>query len=215
MKKLAVCIFGLNRSLSITHNSILNNVIEPLKSRFLVDVFAGINLPKQNFTNIRSNEKDVKIEVDSLSLLPLKKIISFEQEEFDFINFEQQNVLLNIADAYGDQHQSSKNIFRSLFAYQISFNLASTTDDFDYFLFLRPDLFYIDKFDAERLFTITISNQKFYATPNWQQWDGLNDRIGFCDKQAAQILSQRLYHVKEFCETQHLPLHSETSLRIR
>jgi hypothetical protein len=81
---------------------------------------------------------------------------------------------------------------------------------FDYYLFVRPDLEYLDDFPLLEIIS-AFKGQKNIALPEWHSWGGVNDRFAFADPAAAEIYSDRIEHVLEYCTT--TPLHPEVFLK--
>jgi hypothetical protein len=210
--KIAICFFGLNRSLSITHKSIEDNIFKPLDSIGAeYNIFTALMNPKSGYSNLRSGELRLLPEQDSLKFLNSDELLLLDQDNFD------QNINFNLPpeiDAYGDQHHSTMNIFRELFSINQAYELACTSGDkFDAFVFLRPDLFYHDRFNFEKYISLIKNNgPATLLTPAWQKWQGLNDRFAIAGNVAAIAYGARLFFIDTFLNETKLKLHAEIML---
>lgn len=196
--KIALCFYGLNRSLSITHRSILEQVIAPWSQAHEVKLFGAFLQPAGGIHNPRSQELGVPVEQDSLGLLAFDATELVDQAQLDqAIGFD--GFLPELKDYYADGHQSTRNIFRSLFALRQAHALARQSFDPDIVVFLRPDLFYIDRWDTSGMLgKLQASGPQAVLTPIWQQWGGLNDRLAVCSRTSAQVFASRFEHILEF-----------------
>lgn len=199
MKRVAVCLYGVNRSLSITHRSIADQVLAPWSEIGEVRLYGAFLQPRAGLNNPRSAEVGVALESDSLRLLPFEKISLHDQDAFDAaVNLDR--VLPLVSDYYKDGHSSTRNIFRSLYAMHKVHELATDDAEYDYVLFVRPDLFYIDRFDAFRMVRdLGDPRECRVLTPLWQQWGGLNDRLAICTPSAAAAFAKRFEQILDFC----------------
>lgn len=199
MKRVAVCLHGVNRSLSVTHRSIIDQVVAPWSEFGEVRLYGAFLQPRSGLNNPRSSEVGVATESESLRLLPFEQITLIDQDAFD-VAADLDRTLAIIPDYYKDGHSSTKNIFRSLHALNKVHELATLDADHDYVLFVRPDLFYIDRFDAFRMVRDLGDPRGCRAlTPLWQQWGGLNDRLAICTPSAAAAFAKRFEQILDFC----------------
>lgn len=211
--RVCVLFFGLNRSLSLTGDSINRHILEPLKNLNVhVDVYTSFMDPGGAFVNPRSNEINVRAEYETVELLKPKASWLIEQakfdQSFDAINFS------SFRDSWNDHHQSTKNLFRQLYSIQYGFReVLKTGSDYDYFLFFRPDLKYLDKFKFQKyLAHLKASHQDGRViTPGWHSAKGLNDRFALCDRKGAEVYASRYDFASPYMATHDL-IHAETFL---
>lgn len=213
--KVAVCFFGLNRSLSKTYVSIEASIFNALRdARISYSTFAALMNPKNGYTNPRSGEVNISPEVDSLDSLALDHLVLLDQDEFDKnINLDSLGLPGHV-DAYGDQNQSTLNIFRELFSINQVYKLSeSINQKFDAYLFLRPDLMYHDKFDLQRYLNLIATKGPYtLLTPSWQKWWGLNDRFAIAGSVAARIYGERIFFIDRYLNEVGGPIHAEKML---
>lgn len=84
---------------------------------------------------------------------------------------------------------------------------------FDYYLFIRPDLQYLDDFPLAQMAVAFAASGRDgnIAIPEWHNHFGYNDRFAFADAKAAEVHANRLVRVQRFTESK--PLHSESFLK--
>ena len=83
--------------------------------------------------------------------------------------------------------------------------LESVSGNFDYVLFMRPDVKYLNKFDI-RFFTML--NEKTIAVPRFHVWSNMNDRFCLSNMKNAIVYGKLFDYMLEYSKTK--PLHSET-----
>lgn len=213
--KVAICFFGLNRSLSITAPSINISVYQQLqKAGIEYDVYAALMFPKSGINNQRSGEVACVPEVDSLTALQTKNLVLVDQDEFDHNTDLVSLGLVETNDAYHDGHASSRNQLRELHSINLSYNLAvQSGQHYDAFIFLRPDLYYHEPFNfLAYLGGNSAVDPSSFITPAWQQWFGLNDRMAICGTRAASVYASRLSYVPRFLSMTQEALHAERML---
>ena len=131
--RVAVCFYGINRSLSLTFPSIQSCIYEPLQQLGIeFDVFTALMHPKQGFSNPRSHEKDCSTEIESVNLLRSKSMVFLDQEDFDRKVDYASYALTPERDQYNDGHASSRNIFRAMFSLKCAYGLSEKSGAYDY-----------------------------------------------------------------------------------
>lgn len=211
----SVCIvfFGLNRSLSLTFDSINRNILMPLRSLNVhADVYTSFMDPGSSFNNPRSKEINLNAEYDTVQLLTPKASWLIEQNKFDK-SFDEID-FSSFRDSWGDNHQSTKNLFRQLYSIQHGFReVLGIGEKYDYYFFFRPDLKYLDKFKFEKyLAYLEAGHQEGrIITPGWTSAKGLNDRFALCDSKGAEAYASRYAFANQHMVAYGL-IHSETFL---
>lgn len=104
---------------------------------------------------------------------------------------------LEIHDPWGDNHRSLRNLLHQLHSLARVGTLATDTLA-DVYLFLRPDLRYLDDFKPFIQYAAAVKEPTIFF-PNWQHHGGMNDRFALIAGQdAARIYSTRGSNVWEF-----------------
>jgi hypothetical protein len=211
----AVCFFGLTRSLRHTLPSIRRNIFAPLaQAGFSYDVFLHTyNLTQ--LTNRRAREFDCELDPEEWRLLePLRYIID-NQKEFDAAHHETAQRLKLYGDAWRDDYVSFHNLLRQLNSLKRVTELWQG-GAYDVILYLRPDLDYHDSLDVALIQSLgQRRDEGIIVTAEWQQWRGLNDRFAYCTPSAAQRYGNRMDECEGFCTAdgaEGQKLHSERLL---
>lgn len=188
--KLAICFFGMNRSLSHVVDSINKNIIEAIPEGIEYQIYGALMHTTVPFTNIRSEEFSCVPESNFENLMVPKSFELIEQSELDKV-YKKPLMALGLNDIYSDDGASLMNMVREMYSVQTVWSLASESKP-DYVLFLRPDLIYHDKVDFEKYFAlIDQASGPMVITPSWQKWGGLNDRFGLANFSGAGIYGKR------------------------
>ena len=227
--RVALCFFGVNRSLNRTIASIRARILKPLRERCAqVDVYFH-TYSIERLTNAWSAEDDARLggaEEMIAQLSPIAWSVS-SQREFDrTVNLASytRKGLYGVVDTNGK--------FKEIYTPQVVLNLlrqlnslrqvtrlwsgrigaddrkAALATAYDVVGYLRPDLLYLDDLDVDRLFAL---HERAVLTPSWQTWHGMNDRFAFAPPLMAARFGNRLGLVQRFVADR--PMHSETFAR--
>ncbi|RDV29192.1 hypothetical protein DXV75_01655 [Alteromonas aestuariivivens] len=207
-KKIAVCFFGITRSLSHTIASIKENILEHASRLGNSGTFAHF-FDQAYIDNPRSGEKSglnrdeyQLLNADRVLLEPPKNILSNPK-------FEE---ICRFGDLYDDKYQSLQNLFHQLWSLHCVTNLAMKWQP-DVVIFARPDLRYHDSL-SPLIAKALKSKSPMIQLPNWQHWKGVNDRFAVANGHSAiQAYGNRFTQVLDYCRHNHTPLHSEMFLK--
>lgn len=207
MKKVAVCFFGIIRSLEYNFDSIERNILDPARRLGEVTIYTHIyNLREVH--NFRSGEKG-KTDFDRYDMLRSDWL---EIEEpglcLEKWNFSQVSLM---GDAWGDGYSSLKNLIHQLNSLH-AVTAAAVAGGADVFVFARPDLMYHDSLERHISYALRrMSN--VILLPKWQEYGGYNDRFSICcGMQAAMTYGFRIEKIERFCEI-YGAVHSERLLK--
>jgi hypothetical protein len=210
MPNVAIVFFGMARSTRLTIDSIRAHVYAPNdRPELRLTRFASLNIVDK-INNIRSNEFNIDLPKGDQFLLECDSYLNFVQDD------ENINDLLESArtrrDVYQNDWQSVRNLLHQLMSLKRAWRYIKLFhgDTFDYFVFLRPDLMYLDPINlAEIIGGFSAPNS--IAVPAWQSHDGLNDRFAVADAVAARHYANRIDRVAAMCRQR--ALHAESLLR--
>lgn len=204
--KICICFYGLSRSLKYTINSIRENIFRQLiNNKYYFDIyFHTYNL--KEITNKRSGENNIKLDNNEFKILNADYIKVDNQYDFDkTINI---NNYLKHGDPWPENPKVSLfNLLRQLNSLK-QVNKLSNNKSYSYYLYLRPDLKYINPFDCS---IIKNCKQNEFYTPVWGKYGGLNDRMGFGTYNVMNMFSTRLN--KALLYSNSKKLHSESFLK--
>ncbi len=206
--KLAICFFGITRSLSHTIESIEVNILgaaqcvcEPVVLSHFFD--------QKWINNPRSGEKGA-VRADEHALL-----------ENDWLRLEKPDACLQtwdykglqqFGDAWDDDFQSLRNLVHQLHSLNAVCEEALKRG-VEVCIFCRPDLRYHDSLLRPLKRAIRRGGDVVYL-PGWQAWEGgLNDRFAICvGRKAIAAYGQRIQDAGAFCKEANRPLHAERLL---
>ena len=205
----AICFFGLTRSLDFTIDSIKNNILAPLEeSNINYDIILhtydlkSIKLKRSGENNKLNTEEWNKLNPDYYKI--------DNQDTFDkSYNYE---YVKSFGDAWNTNFENTINLIRQFNSLKQVWKLVeSTKNNYECLIFLRPDLKYTTKLDIRYINKNLHSN--IILTPYWHKWGGINDRIGIGNYNTMEKYANRLDDVSDFLESTKKPLHAEKFLK--
>lgn len=203
--KLALCFFGITRSLPYTARSIIERVVAPSRARAETRIL-GHFFDLKEISNPRSGEQ-LTITDGHYDLLPFDELQKEEPELFLADSaFEK---IKTYGDVWEDDFRSLKNLFHQLHSLQTVYAMSRPFDA-DVTLFLRPDLQYLDDFSKVLDVVLGSNADEVAYIPSWQSFGGLNDRFAITKgKSASSAYANRLEVAPDYCRTNNIPLHAE------
>lgn len=207
--RIAVCFFGITRSLSKTITSIERNIITPAHELGEVRIF-GHFFEQAEINNPRSGENSSIVDVDEYKFLQ-PHWISIQKPDV-FIDQKWFDQVKQYGDQYDDGFISIRNLIHQLESLQ-QVSRAALTWSADVYIFARPDIMYHDGFAKVLELSRTAHRDTIYL-PTWAHWGpGYNDRFCVCAGDSpARAYAERLVLVPEFCAS-HGSLHAEKLVR--
>lgn len=203
--RIAVCFFGITRSLEYTVDSILKNVLAAAEEYGDVKTFGHffelerIENPRSGeFGDLRKNEHKL-LAFDELKLEPSVGERIFPLEQFSVFG-----------DYWEDEFLSLSNLLSQLHSLERVTEMALSYDP-HLTIFCRPDLNYHDSLAP--VIRLAIKTESTAFIPYWQPWTGYNDRFAIVSGyDVAKAYGQRGRRALEFCTRMAEPLHSERLL---
>lgn len=207
--RIAICFFGITRSLQHTIKSIEKNVFTPAQIIGTVRIF-GHFFNQVELRNPRSGEMG-NLDINEYKLLHPDWI---ELEEPDLCLAEHGfESLMEYGDCWGDDFKSLRNLIHQLHSLNKVTKAASAWAP-DIVLFVRPDLVYHSSL-KKHINTALKLEGAGVILPAWQNWkDGYNDRFAICRMESAiEAYGTRVKFMSDFCAKRQEPLHAERLLR--
>ncbi len=211
--------FGVLRKPVATVPSIIETILQPWRrSGHSIVTAAHLNDPG-HINNPRSGETSVAVSRAGLEALDLDLCWIESQDDgviaplFEVLSRAQDPV--QYYQTTGDATLASlRNLLHTLRSLEQLWRLAilAAATPFDVYCFFRADLRYLAPLQPEAILAEVVDRQIDLVTPDWHQWNGLNDRLAFCSPRGARAYTQRVGHARSFCET-HRVLQSELLLR--
>jgi hypothetical protein len=202
--KVALCFWGLTRSLKYTLTSIQKHILEPLNNANIeYKIFLHTFHFNSPYVNPRAQEINVKLDFNEYTLL-----------NPDYVQIDDQDVIKQkihitkyrtMPDPWESNYICVDNFVCAMYSKKKLGEMVNESGiDFDYIMYLRPDVKFINSFDV-RYFSITKKHN--VCTPNFHLFPKLNDR--FCLLQSCNLekYSNLFDEMYEFSTI--FPLHSE------
>lgn len=206
-RKVAICFFGITRSLNYTHTSIEANVLAPARKLSSPKVYAHFFLQKE-IDNPRTGEKG-QLDHEQHRLLPIDWLKLEDPDRcLGQWNFEG---LKAWGDSWGDDFRSMRNLIHQLHSLYVVTE-AALADGAEVCLVCRPDLLYHDSLDPVLARALRTKGDCVFL-PFWQGYRGLNDRFAICvGPKAIAAYGQRILMAEAYCRERGVALHSERLL---
>lgn len=178
--KIALCFFGITRSLKFTKKSIQEKIFNVFtKNNIEYDIFLHTYI-LDNYENIRAQEKCNNMDNEEYKLLnPTYFQLDNQDEIKSKINIENYRTH---PDPWNTNYNSVDNFILAQYSkFQIVKMIQKTNNVYDYVIYLRPDVLYIDDFDINFFNLVT---DKSIAIPNFHLHPKMmfNDRFAICNK---------------------------------
>jgi len=203
--KVALAFWGLTRSLKYTIDSINNKIINKLKEHGIqYKIFMHTWIVNSLYSNSRSKEYGIMLDNTEYNLLNPDYIELHDQNDFkQKINFK---AFRTHKDPWNTNYETVNNFICAMYSKARCTQLIDkSNEEFDYIIFLRPDVLYLNDFDIN--FLKKVDNNTI-CIPNFALHSNFNDR--FC---ITNMKTYKLYGYifnKLFYYSKYHPLHSET-----
>lgn len=210
--KVALCFWGLCRSTHYTVTSIQRNIFQALRSQGIAyDVFVHSYRLFRPYTNTRTGEINVQLRNTNWKLLePLHATI----ENQDIIDTQLQLAKYRTQgdpwreDENYSPFQTLDNHIRALWSlHQVTFLWEMCEEPYDFVIYLRPDVEYIQPIQLE---WFELATHNTIVIPAFHNFFGSNDRFALCRPNVARVYGHRFQEAYSYSKTKQL--HSEAFL---
>jgi hypothetical protein len=209
MHKVAILIYGLNRSINITFPSIHDKILRILiENDVTYDFYIHTYKLKGTYSNIRNGEKSLHINPYEIQkyISPID-IIIHDQDKIDKLhNIKNYN---KYGDPWSNKYVSLWNLIRALYSLKCAWQLIENKE-YDGVIVLRPDVLFLNELNIHDFFN-AIKNDEIYVPAFHDSSTSYNDRFAFGSKKSMAKYCTRYDHMKEYAAKQQL--HSETFLK--
>lgn len=207
-RNIAICFFGITRSLAEVLPSIETCILAPARALGQVTLYAHL-YEQDRIDSPRSGEQG-EIAPDDYRLLNIDRLIRERPgpalERWDF------ETLRTYGDFWDNDFSSLRNLVHQLHSLHCVTGMA-LEDAPDLCLFVRPDLRYHDSLGPTLSRALKGRGDRIYL-PRWQPWFGYNDRFAAMrGARAMRAYGQRIEQARAYCEERAAPLHSERMLK--
>mmetsp|Transcript_17492 Transcript_17492/g.53542 ORF Transcript_17492/g.53542 Transcript_17492/m.53542 type:complete len:348 (-) Transcript_17492:47-1090(-) len=225
--RVAVCFFGVTRSLTSTICNLRARVFRPLElAGAVLETFVHTYSVDRLADNQRNNEFNHTLRVGEWRLLPhLHAAVETSQEDFlrgtDIdVSYAPPTDVPEKKYAWGDKSAGTlRNLicqYKSLEEATLLWTARHTKAPFDVVVYLRPDVAYLDTLDPAMLRRLLDLHEELrrqvWVSPAWQTNSGRNDRMAFGTPGAMKAYGTRLRRAARYVEATAAPLHAEKFL---
>ena len=213
--KFCICFFGvISRSLDLTIKSINENIFNVLSNKNIKTDLYVHDMQVTNFISTRAKENTIITDKSNLlNTLNCDNLFydKTNQKEFDN-NFNWEKTI-----KYGymeNNYNAHKNAIRSLYSIKkVTEMWQKKNNKYDYYIYLRPDLLYINKLDIKMILN-TLIHSNSLGTPYWQKWKGgFNDRIYMGPKHIIHFFGNRFDYIEDYIITTKTYYHPEKFMK--
>jgi hypothetical protein len=223
--RVAICFFGLMRSLHYTKQSLHAHVFDILDQHGIAyDIYLH-TYNMNSLSNARSREYNVSLNKNEWKLLyPSKHVI----DDNDEIEWTVVNPLLPQLLDHGDPwkerlpYPSLRNLIKQLYSLKRVTELwRNRTADYQIVLYLRPDVWFFNDLNMTDLTNAltqssfpsssSLNSRRFIYVPRFHSWGGVNDRFAFGPPEVMRLYGSRYDKALNYSKAH--PLHPETFLR--
>ena len=212
--KVALCFWGLTRSLDHTLESIESCIFQPLRDAGIeYSIFLHTYTIYRPYTNIRAGEVGLQLKNTAWrSLQPTSAIIENQDDVDTNLNL---TAYRSCGDPWGNEPSGHSNPYTTLNNHiralwslkQVTGVWSTSGETFDAVIYLRPDMLYRRPLNIEWIRNL---DDTILYMPNFHLVDGCNDRFAIGKPSVMRVYGNRYNNALEF--SRRLPLHSEKYL---
>jgi hypothetical protein len=202
--KIALCFWGLTRSLKYTIHSIHENIFRPLAdAQIEYTTFMHTYTMSTKYHNPRAGEINQILDFNEHGLLKPDVLQIDDQDEIKKqIQLEKYH---SLPDPWDSNYICLDNFVCAMYSKkQLGIMVKNSGRKFDFIVYLRPDVRYLNKFDV-RYFQH--AHQNTICTPNFHLFPQLNDRFAIVQSCNLKLYSEMFDEMYEYSRA--FPLHSE------
>jgi hypothetical protein len=204
--KVALAFWGLTRSLKNTYSTIQKHILEVLENHNIeYTIFVHTYYVGSPFTNTRAGEYNLQLDNNEYDLLNADYI---ERDDQDIIKQKLNLILYRThPDPWETNYQMVDNFVLAMYSKkQVGKIIQESGQTFDYVLFLRPDVQYVNDLNPEWFGKVSETQ---ICVPDFHCFSfKINDRFAIATQENALKMSQCFDTMLEYSKT--APLHSET-----
>ena len=193
--RVALCFWGLTRSLKYTIDSIQSNILDILKKKGIqYTIFMHTYSLNECYTNTRSKEYNILPNNNEYILLNPDYIQIDNQDKIkESLNLQDYRTM---GDSYKNNYESIDNFILAMYSKLEVTKLV--TGNFDYYIYLRPDVRYISNLNPSDL---KLANDNTICIPNFQLWGNdkkFNDRFCIANNTTYKIYGSIFNELLEY-----------------
>lgn len=204
--KIALAFWGLTRSLKYTINSINEKILNKLNQHKIeYKIFMHTWMVNSIYNNSWANEHNILLDNEEYKLLSPDYIELRDQDKFKKkINLKE---FRTHKDHWNTNYETVDNFICAMFSKsRCTLLIDKSNEIFDYIIFLRPDVLYINDFDINFFKKV---NNNTICIPNFGLYENnFNDRFCITNMNTYKLYGYIFYRLFKY--SKKYPLHSET-----
>ena len=184
--KIAFAFWGITRSLKFTIQSIHKKIFEILQKNNIEYTIFMHTYKLNSYQNVRTKENVCTVDNDEYKLLNPDYITIHDQDTIK----KQLNLpsYRSFPDPWNTNYNSVDNFVLSMYSkQQVTKMIENTNIKYDYIIFLRPDVEYVDNFDIKFL---KLATNKAICIPNFHLFSKYHFNDRFC---ISNLKTYKLY----------------------
>jgi len=211
--RVAICFWGVNRALPQTISSIDRNVLNQLTELSIEYNLFFHTYSMRSITSKWAGEINSAIPgaLNELSLLSKRNLTRYEIT--DQSAFDKTSEVSRFTPVPGWDLDVVLNALRALYSLHRVTLLweaeAHSNNGLDYYravIYLRPDLHIMTQLNVSHVLSL---GRNDWLSPNWEQVNGINDRLGAGGPRAAKAFGSRIIAARAFSDAGN-KFHTET-----
>lgn len=204
--RVAVCFWGITRSLKYTHSSIKRYIFSPLTDANIeYDIYLHTYSVDAPYSNLRANEINIKLDNEEYKILNSDYTCVESQDEIDrTLEFEKYRTC---GDPWPDscEFKTLDNHIRALWSlHKVTDMWYENRKKYTHIIYCRPDVEYTKPINT-KWFECDINNT--IIIPNFQLADDVNDRFAIGTPDTMYVYGNRFTTAYEYSKSN--TLHSE------
>jgi hypothetical protein len=207
--KIAILVYGINRSINKTYGSLKKYIFDILLANSIeYDIFVHTYKLDTPYSNKRNDEKRSFIKHEEMNIFKANNIIFDDQNEIDknHGDMNEYTKLVRVCDK-----DIVKNYVRALYSLKSVLEMIDT-DKYDGCIIIRPDLLFESPLNIDDLVN-SIKNNMLYV-PNFARYHGYNDRFAFGSIEKIKEYSMRYNKFLKYLQkVRHTYINAESFLK--
>jgi len=202
--RIALGFWGITRSLTHTISSIQEKILTPLRLQNIeLTIFMHTFSVNSEYNNTRTNELNIRLNNKEYQLLNPDYIKIDDQDEIKAkINIEEYR---SHPDPWNTNYNSVDNFICAMYSKnELVKMIQESNEEFDYIIFLRPDVKYLHPLNIKYLNHVTDNK---ICIPHFCIFYNFNDRFAITNMNSYKIYGTLFNELLEYSKTNQL--HSE------
>lgn len=207
--RVAICYFGLLRSLKMVYHSHIDKIFnELITNNIEYDIFLHSWKTADNKQHVWENIINVKQDYEIPHKIQEKILVKKFDYQQDFLNSIDFNEYFYKEEykKYGERKEWRPQLIRNHLCALESMkrvkNLVNTVEiEYDYIMILRPDSKINNLFPVKEVIDFLNTNKKGICVPDFGSYEGYNDRFAIMNNNYCKEFCERINEISQFRKT--------------